>query len=265
MGAASSKELDKGLIVDTCREKKAVANAIKAGSSEATELNGVPEFILSDHRIFDLIAMDLPRPRRESAEDYEVRVRRRMGILFASAPKELTLVRVRDGTPHGPTSTTRVLLRIESAPKTKEVHMGLIIRDGEDNFSDYATARQLVLTVCGEMRRTHRKKRVKASCWEEQEVVFLSCGFKRLKAQESLKNYPTSHLKRFVEMERRLLRWDDFKNILLVVALCRDGRASPVDGGLSGELNCIQKVMTYASDESFWFHFLSEALLFAHF
>jgi hypothetical protein len=139
------------------------------------------------------------------------------------------------------------------------------VRDGEDEASDLSAARDLVLEVCGKVRKLHRKKRAKAYCWENQETLYASCGFKRLKTQESLKIYPVGHLKRFVAMEKRLLRWDDFKHVLLVVALCRDGRASLVTAGITGHMCCVSKVMVMASEGAFWFHFISEALLFAYF
>lgn len=259
MGASLSKNPEQSLVVDTCREKKAIANAMKVGRSDATNLSGIPEFIRSNRRVFGLVALDMSRPTRESAEDYEIRVWRRMGILFASAPKELTIVRLRES------SLTRALLRIESAANTKEIHVGINVQDGEDRALTLSAARDLLLGVCGEVRRTHRKKRAKTYCWEDQEKLYSSCGFKRLKTQESLKIYPEGHLKRFVAMEKRLLRWDDLKHILLVIALCRDGRATLITPGLSDHLSCVGKVMAMASEEAFWYHFISEALLFVYF
>ena len=206
-------------IVDVVPCKNDVKMALAEDESSPTSISGLREFVIRDADCLALVKADNPKRARESLNDYHARCIQQIAKRFCSAPAQLALVCARDSS----SATPVALLRLESRPATKLVHLGLLAEDGRAS----AAARILLAACCGYLRREHRKRRVRTECSVRHEALFRSCGFRRLATQEALRFHPaTGDPKRLVAMERRLSLWEDASPVLLLVALVRAGRAS---------------------------------------
>lgn len=226
-----------------CQSKKDIVRAMKLINQPIGNNNdlliGVPEFVVSNEALHTLIRVDLKKPKRQSENDYIQRIRNKIACQFASAPNELSIVYLIDDN----TGEVLSLLRIESANKTKEVTLSILkprpppipssfttssnIQTSQHKELPHYIYKEFVNKVCSRLRSfPYNKKRIRSEIGEHDETLLVSCGFQRLKTQDSIKFYnEIGHPKRVISLERKLMRWDDVKYIFMLKFLIKEHRA----------------------------------------
>jgi hypothetical protein len=297
--------------IKCCTSKKDIVRHMTQHSNNDedhhSELRGIRNFVVSNKALTSVVSVDMKRPNRQSLLDYQDRIRCKIARQFASAPNELSIVHITDEN----SGEVLGLIRIESASKTKEVTLSILKprHDKSDSISSSSSSsssssdsvssdkdsqsftnskdsalsrsifRHFIEKVCSELRCKYHKKRIRSETSEFDENLMVSCGFRRLKTQDSLKFYQTGHPKLVISLEKKLCRWDDVKHVFLLVGLVKLKRAFPVElldnssHGADSQISsmkqmwCMQQVILRASEQApgdFFQTFLMQVMLYVY-
>lgn len=277
------------IIVEVCREKGTIKSCLRGDLDYP--LQGLRDFLLSHQSIRALASHGMNRPPRQSDYDFAAIVDNKIAARFASAASYLAVVTGSELTEDG-TSRILALIRLESSRASNLVHLSLLLNESRGMVA-HAAGKLLLSHTCGDLRRTHRKKRVRAEVAEKVLSVFDGCGFLQMSTQESLRVHSLGDPRRVVLCERRLGRWDDMRHMLMIVELLREGRAQAVSTEVSfhcvgtiqkkprsahgstntstntiSKFSALQWVMVTAATQpkgGFWEMFFQGAVLWVHF
>ena len=181
--------------------------------------------------------------RRESAESFQRRCRDRIRNMFlyryGTTTTELRFAWIADPA----TGNIVALVKLEMSKSASRVDVSLLVRRYSNNNNNnnnnnnvdpsaatavhaaVAAARLLLIEAAAVVRRTRNKTRLRTSAEVEDEFIFVSAGFARLRTQVNIRN--TRHPR--VDLHRRADRWDAVKHIVLLCHLLRQkGRATVI-------------------------------------
>jgi hypothetical protein len=113
--------------IKCCTSKKDIVRHMTQHSNNDedhhSELRGIRNFVVSNKALTSVVSVDMKRPNRQSLLDYQDRIRCKIARQFASAPNELSIVHITDEN----SGEVLGLIRIESASKTKEVTLSILL------------------------------------------------------------------------------------------------------------------------------------------
>ena len=173
--------------------------------------------------------------RRESAESFQRRCRDRIRNMFlyryGTTTTELRFAWIADPA----TGNIVALVKLEMSKSASRVDVSLLVRRYSNNNSSsnnnnnvdavVAAARLLLIEAAAVVRRTRNKTRLRTSAEVEDEFIFVSASFARLRTQVNIRN--TRHPR--VYLHRRAGRWDAVKHVVLLCHLLRQkGRATVI-------------------------------------